>query len=225
MPGAAKHLGGVLLLLALAGCGDLFGAAPPAPPPADAVTQTVTQNGRFLQLVGPKRQHDPPFLGVPGTNFDLLRSWIDRRSGETVHQLYVEDSYFGGKREWNAAHTAAGAELRFVPISLNEISCDSGCSYAEEFGADLPEALLRASLQGLTVGFTAKSGAKLTIAVPGELIQKQLAATDAARAKLPKTAAAGPPPAPAPPPSPPAASAPPAPVAAAPAPPASPLPR
>lgn len=193
MPGMLKPIAGVLLLLALAGCGNLTAAPAPNPQAANEVTQMVEQNGKFIQLVGPRLQHDPPFLGVPGTNYDLLRSWVDRRSGETVHQLYVEDSYFGGKREWNAAHTASGAKLRFVPISLNEISCDNNCSYAEEFGADLPEALLRASPQGLTVGFAAKSGAKLTIAVPPELIQKQLAATDAARAPLSKTAAAPPP--------------------------------
>ncbi len=118
---------------------------------------------------------------------------IDTRNGETVHQLYVEDSYFGAKREWNAASDKAGAVLRFVPISLNEITCDNGCSYAEEFGAELPEALLRANPQGLTVTFSAKSGAKTTITVPGELIAKQLAATDMARATLPKVAAAAPP--------------------------------
>ena len=192
MPSIAKHLAGVLLLLALAGCGNLAGGPPPIPQSPNEVTRTVEQNGRFIQLIGPRRQHDPPFLGVPSTNFDLLRSWIDVRSGETVHQLYVEDSYFGGKREWNAARGPGGAELRFVPISLNEISCDNNCSYAEEFGATLPEALLRASPQGLTVEFSAKSGARLTIAVPGELIQKQLAAADAAHAPSPTAAAPAP---------------------------------
>jgi predicted small lipoprotein YifL len=192
MKGTAKHLPAALLLLALAACGGST-SAPPSPQSADEVTRTVEQNGKFIELVGPRRQHDPPFLGVPGTNYSLLRSLIDTRSGDTVHQLYVEDSYFGTKREWNAAHGPAGAELHFVPVSLNQISCDNGCSYAEEFGADLPESLLRASPQGLTVGFTAKSGAKLTIAVPGELIQKQLAAADRAHASLPKTAAVAPP--------------------------------
>lgn len=193
MPGMAKHIAGVFLLLALAACGNLAGAPPQSAQSPNEVTRTVEQNGRFIQLVGPRRQHHPPFLGVPGTNFYTLRSWIDTHRGESVHQLYVEDSYFGKKREWDAAHTAAGAQLRFVPISLNEISCDNGCSYAEEFGADLPEALLRANPQGLTVAFAAKSGAKLVIAVEGELIAKQLAASDAARTPVPKTAAAAPP--------------------------------
>jgi hypothetical protein len=189
MRGSAKHIAAALLL-ALSGCVNLAGAPPPNPPPSNDVTQTVVQNGRFIQLVGPRRQHAPGFLGVPDTNFYALRSWIDTRNGETVHQLYVEDSYFGAKREWNAAHGPAGTELHFVPISLNEISCDSGCSYAEEFGADLPEALLRASPQGLTVEFSSKSGAKLTIAVPPELIAKQLAATAAARSPAPPKATA-----------------------------------
>jgi hypothetical protein len=193
MPRVATHIAAALLLLALVGCGNLSGASPPGARSVDEVTRTVEQDGRFIQLVGPRRQHGSPFLGVPGTNFYALRSWIDTRSGAVVHQLYVEDSYFGGKREWNAAHDAAGAELRLVPISLNDISCDNNCSYAEEFGAELPEALLRASPQGLTVRFAAKSGAKLTITVPGELIAKQLAAAGAARTPLPKTAAAAPP--------------------------------
>jgi predicted small lipoprotein YifL len=192
MKTTAKHLAAALLLLALAGCGG-SASAPPSAQSADEVTRTVEQNGKFIELLGPRRQHDPPFLGVPGTNYDLLRSLIDTRSGDTVHQLYVEDSYFGTKREWNAAHAAAGTQLRFVPISLNQISCDNGCSYAEEFGTDLPEALLRASPQGLAVTFTAKSGAKLTIAVPGDLIEKQLAAAAAAHAPPPKVAAAPPP--------------------------------
>jgi len=69
-----------------------------------------------------------------------------------------------------------------VPISKDEISCENGCSYAEEFAATLPEALLRASPQGLTVVFGSKLGLSLTIAVPGDLVARELAAVDAARA-------------------------------------------
>ncbi|MGE5270636.1 MAG: hypothetical protein ACM3JG_13295 [Thiohalocapsa sp.] len=190
MPGLTKHLVTLLALVALAGCATLSGPPPAPPPAANEVTRTVEQNGRFIQLVGPRRQHAEPFLGVPATNYDALRSWIDTRSGETVHQLYVEDSYFGGKREWNMARAQGGAALRVVPISLNEITCSPGCSYAEEFGVDLPEPLLRAHPQGLTVNLTAKSGAQMTIEVPAELIAKQLAAADAARSGLPHAALA-----------------------------------
>ena len=176
------------VLLALAGCGTLTGAPPL--PPATGVAQAPVQGGRFLAFVGPRRQHAPPFLGVPNTNFYTLRSWLDTRTGARVTQLYVEDSYSGPERKFDAAQ-AAGQPLKFVPVSKNEITCTPACSYAEEFGAELPEPLMRAHLQGLRVVFTAKSGARLTIAVPGDLIEQQLAALDRARAAR-KTAAVAP---------------------------------
>ena len=185
----------MVLLLALAGC------VTPASQPANvdlanAVRFSTEEGGKFLALVGPQRPHGQPFLGVPGTNFYALRSWLDTRTGETAYQLYVEDSYFGAERNWRAARDLRGQELRFIPISKNEITCEQGCSYAEEFAAALPEALLRAKPERLAVSFTAQSGAQATIIVPGELIQKQLAATDQARASLPAVTAAAAPAAP-----------------------------
>ena len=181
------------LLLALAGCAGSPSAPPPSVPPATEVARSVEQDGKFISLVGPRRQHAEPFLGVPSTNFYALRSWLDTRNGEVVHQLYVEDSYFGAKRNWETARDKAGEKLRFIEISNNEITCNPDCSYAEEFAAALPEALLRANLQGLVVTFTAKSGADKTLIVPGDLIAKQLAAVDDARATRPTAAASAPP--------------------------------
>ena len=136
---------------------------------------------RFILFIGPKAQHTPPFLGVPETNFYCLRSFIDRRTGETAHQLYVTDSYFGAERGWNAARDSTGAPLPFVAIGHDEISCDAGCSYDEEFAANLSESALRASPDGLTVTFSSRSGDEKTIVVPGERITAQLAAVDARR--------------------------------------------
>jgi hypothetical protein len=129
---------------------------------------------------------------VADTNFYLLRSMIDTRTGEIAHQLYVEDSYFGAERGWNAAREPTGQPLRFIAIGKNEITCENGCSYAEEFAAALPEALLRANPRGLTVVFSARSGAEKTIAVPGELVGKQLAALGEMRGTSPTTAAGSP---------------------------------
>jgi len=152
------------LLLALAGCAGSSSAPPPSVPPATEVARSVEQDGKFISLVGPRRQHAEPFLGVPSTNFYALRSWLDTRKGEVAHQLYVEDSYFGAKRNWEAARDKAGEKLRFVEISNNEITCNPGCSYAEEFAAALPEALLRANPQGLSIVIAAHSGTARAIA-------------------------------------------------------------
>jgi hypothetical protein len=173
----------VAFLLALAGCGMFGETRTPALPLADAVALTTEKDGRFVSLIGPGRQHADPFLGVPQTNFYTLRSAIDTKTGESVHQLYVEDSYAGAERNWNAAHDGQGRVLRFIPISKNEITCGSGCSYAEEFAAALPEAMLRANPQGFTIVFAAKSGDQMKIDVPGDLVKKQLTALDAARAQ------------------------------------------
>jgi len=50
--------------------------------------------------------------------------------------------------------------------------------------ASLPEALLRTNRQGLAISFIARSGARETILVPGDLIATQLTAVDEARASL-----------------------------------------
>ncbi len=176
------------LLLALAGCGLYGGEARRVTPAPDMVERGSVAGGRFISLVGPRRQFAPAFLGVPGTNYDLLRSWIDTQSGEQVTQLYIEASYSGGERTYEGARDGDGQALKFVAISRNEITCDHGCSYAEEFAADLPQRVLEAHRRGLTVIFTAKSGPALAIAVPGEVIDKQFAAIAAARSTLPAAA-------------------------------------
>ncbi len=163
--------------------------APASPAPtADAVQPApAAVSGpvaRFIGFVGPRVQHDPPFLGVPYTNFYCLRSFLDRQTGETAHQLYVADSYFGDKRGWEAAHDAAGNALPFAAIGSNEIACDNGCAYAEEFAATIPAAALQASTNGLAVTFTARSGKTMTIALSGEAIANQLAVVDAARRRV-----------------------------------------
>jgi hypothetical protein len=188
----------LLLVAALAGCGGVASTPPGGTVAAGgrqptAIAVSTEQNGRFVGLSGPERQHAEPFLGVAGTNFYTLRTWIDRRTGDTVHQLYISDSYDGQPRDWYAARDAQGRPLRFIPISKNEITCQRGhCSYAEEFAAAIPEPELRNAAGGLTVTFTARSGAEKTIAVPGELVKAQVTALDRVRSGL-ATAAASPP--------------------------------
>jgi hypothetical protein len=84
--------------------------------------------------------------------------------------------------------------LRFLEITRHEITCDGGCSYTEEFAADIPESELRANSQGLKVTFGSQSGAEKTITISGSQITAQLAAVDAVHnAAVPTAAPPSPP--------------------------------
>ena len=182
----------VSLGMALTSCAQLASRQLGAGAPPVEVSEDSSQ--RFIGFIGPKAQHAPRFLDIPETNFYCLRSFVDRRTGETAHQLYVSDSYFGAERDWNAARDSAGSPLQFVKISHDEISCDAGCSYVEEFAAILPESELRASPGGLAVTFISPSGDEKTIVISGDRIAAQLAAIDAKRGPVePAAARAGPP--------------------------------
>jgi hypothetical protein len=209
----SKHVvAAAILAAALGGCSLMPNEKLAPQPGADQVEMTKEQGGKFLAFVGPKLQHTEAFLGVEDTNYFCLRSWLDTRNGEVLHQVYVEDSYYGSPYRWDGAHDADNKKLRFIAISRNEISCDQGCSYADEFAAALPEDLMRAHRDnGLTVTFTAQTGKTLSVAVPGRFIAEELTAVDATRAALAanaKAAQAAAPTAPAPTPAPAAAPAP-----------------
>jgi hypothetical protein len=183
----------LLLSAALCACAQ-SSAKDPAQPGAAAAREDEASAPRLIGVVGTKAQHAPPFLGVPDTNFYCLRSFIDRRTGETQHQLYVSDSYSGAERHWNGARDREGRPLRFIEIGRNEITCDGGCAYLEEFAAAIPEGELRASPRGLTVIFSARSGAEKRISLSDGQISAQLSAVDRGRDRgQPTTALAAPP--------------------------------
>ena len=184
-----------LLGLALAACAQAPPPKAPAQPSAAAVAPAREDTApRFVGLIGTRAQHAPPFLGVPETNFYCLRSFLDRQTGETRDQLYVSDSYSGPERRWDAARDGEGRALRFLEITRHQITCDGGCSYVEEFAADIPESELRANPNGLKVTFGAQSGADKTITISGSQITAQLAAVDAVHnAAVPTAAPPSPP--------------------------------
>jgi hypothetical protein len=206
-----KHIAaGAALAFALGACALIQPDEKLAPQPqAQAVELTKEQSGRFIAFVGPKLQHTGPFLGVSDTNYFALRSWVDNKTGETAHQLYVEDSYYGGPYLWNGASDADNKKLKFIPISRNQISCDEGCAYADEFAAELPEDYLRAHQDGIAVTFTSSSGKTLAVRVPPNLVVEEIKAVDQVRMMAanaanappsPTPASPGPTPAPTPPP-------------------------
>jgi len=178
-----------LLLSAACGCAQSTATEGSAQSGAGDARGDELALPRFIGVVGTKAQHAPPFLGVPDTNFYCLRSFIDRRSGETLHQLYVSDSYSGTERQWDAARDEQGHSLRFVEIGRHEITCDGGCAYLEEFAADIPESQLRANPRGLTVIFSARSGAEKRISLSDSQVSAQLSAVDRERNPVQPTAA------------------------------------
>jgi hypothetical protein len=193
----------VVFGVALSACSQLGSSGPSSatagakPGPNSRVPTVEVRehlSGRFIALVGPKAQHAPPYLGTPGTNFYCLRSFVDRKTGETADQLYVSDSYDGAERDWNAARDDAGRAQVFIPISRDEITCDGGCSYAEEFAANIPENELRASPSGLSVIFTDHAGDVKIVNVSAAQIAAQLAAVDAQQNAAQSPAAAAEPP-------------------------------
>ena len=113
----------ISLGVALASCAQLSPRQPAAGTAIVEAREDLSQ--RFIGFIGPKAQHAPRFLGIPETNFYCLRSFVDRRTGETAHQLYVTDSYFGAERGWNAARDSTGTPLSFVAIGRDEISCEA----------------------------------------------------------------------------------------------------
>jgi hypothetical protein len=181
---------GAALALALGACTVLRPEEKMAPvAQAEGVELTKQQGGRFIAFVGPKRQHTQEFLGVTDTNYFALRSWYDNKTADAAHQLYIEDSYYGGPYNWDGVHDAEGKALKFIPISRNQVSCDQGCAYADEFAAELPEDYLRDHQAGLSITFTAGDGKTLPVAVPGDLVVEELAAVDTVRAVAAKAAA------------------------------------
>jgi hypothetical protein len=174
---------------ALTACTQLASGPPAARRPIVLAREDLATG--FIGFIGPKTQHAPLFLDIPGTNFYCLRSFLDRRTGEAVHQLYVSDSYFGTERDWNAARDSVGKPLPFVPLTRDEITCDAGCSYVEEFAVTLPESELRAVSGDLPVTLVARSGDEKTVLVSRERIAAQLAAVDAKRNPAQPVAAIG----------------------------------
>jgi hypothetical protein len=163
----------------LAACSVLTPSGPGAAKPADGPTLAVREDlsGRFIAVTGAKIQDNPASVDPPDTNYSCLRSFIDRRTGETAHQLYVAASY-DFNHDWTTARDDSGRKLEFIPISRLEIVCDRNhdCSYAEEFAANFSQHELTENPRGFSVTFSDRAGNAQTIVVSAEQITAQLAA-------------------------------------------------
>jgi hypothetical protein len=99
-----------------------------------------------------------------------------------AHQLHVANYYRSseGWIVWSRANGEDAQPLEFVSIHRGVLSCgaDSGCALEEEFGAVIPDTMLRAYQGGFSVKFYADTGQDLVIHLTSQQIQQQLKAIE-----------------------------------------------
>ncbi|MGH7125831.1 MAG: hypothetical protein ACREFI_15765, partial [Stellaceae bacterium] len=113
----------------------------------------------------------------------FIRSFVDKRSGEVDHQLYVHVSYVGDRRRYEVATDDRATSLPFVRIERDRGACKYGnCDYDEDFGLGMRDAVLRERAgTGFQVKVVAHSGDSIILTIaPGQIVP-QLATVDAYR--------------------------------------------
>ena len=125
-----------------------------------------------------------------------LRSML-RRDGSLIrdHTLYISTGYApvtGGTgilivpRDYIQTVAPSGHALRYNGVLRDYQPCQGGegCSPTEAFTARVPDELLRAGLDSLTVRLAARGGTDATLTVPGEVILAFLSTVDSVSTAL-----------------------------------------
>ena len=166
-----------VLTVALLGCA-VHELPPSSRPPPTAVTVEEHPSESFTTFLGIKQ----PYPG-DASNTYFLRSVVEQTHGQAAHQLYVANYYRSaeGWKVWSRAHGENAHPLEFVAIHRGVLSCgaDSGCALEEEFGAVIPDTMLRAHQGGFAVTFSAETGQEMVIHLTAQQIQQQLKTIDA----------------------------------------------
>jgi hypothetical protein len=164
------------LMVTLLGCA-VRALPPSSPPPQTAVKVEESPSESFTTFLGIKQ----PYPGDASNNY-FLRSVVEKTSGQVAHQLYVANYYRSseGWIVWSRANGEDAQPLEFVSIHRGVLSCgaDSGCALEEEFGAVIPDTMLRAYQGGFSVKFYAETGQDLVIHLTSQQIQQQLKAIE-----------------------------------------------
>lgn len=119
----------------------------------------------------------------------FIRSWMDRQTGQTRHQLYWNLMYSDQAwRFYSRSNDDSARSLRTVEINRNVVTCAGsryrGCTYSETMGAELDEGVLRAAGRAgrnYCVKFYARSGNETIACVTAEMINAQFEAIDRRR--------------------------------------------
>jgi hypothetical protein len=140
-----------------------------------------------VSVEGSQFEPDVKILGVerplPGATFSsyYLRSWVNKQTGATTHQLYVQHHYDGDWIRWTRANGQDAQSLEFSSLSREVRRCyaDRSCSFEEVFGASIPHAAMRASSEGYAVKFYSSTGQSMVVTLDSDQIKAQLAAVSA----------------------------------------------
>lgn len=179
----------ILGLVGLFGCASRtqLDVAPTAQDSAlVAQTQLRVVDDQFattIQVVG--AAYTPPDTK---TERIALRSMIDKRSHDVMHDVIVVDNYNGDWRFWESANGEGGEPLQFASWSRDVEHCAGGrygfCMLRETFGAFLTDSLLRAHRTGYAVKFYARTGTTFVAPLTEPVIAANLAAVDSIRATM-----------------------------------------
>ena len=123
----------------------------------------------------------------PGSPAFGLRTDVPRKGGTwRYHWLYVATNSVP-EREM-AKVTGMNRSLRLQASTKDEQNCfgGKGCAPEEYFSARIPDDVLRANLDGVSVKFLTKSGNELEYTVRREVVDAYLVAVDSVRAAFKK---------------------------------------
>lgn len=164
-----KTLFAILIMLAVSGCATAPTQLQIKSVADDQFSQVATVTGAELYV--------NPFGGT--FRSWLIRSFIDKKTGNVTHQLYVDISYIGDWQYYYMAADDTAKTLDVTRIASHVGDCYGGCSLSETIGISLDDATLRTHQNsGYTLKISAKSGASLIIEISSEQIKLQLAAID-----------------------------------------------
>ena len=104
-----------------------------------------------------------------------IRSWVTKTTKQIEHQLYVETSYIGEWKHFNAAADDHANALPVHIISSSVGNCMGGCSLYETVGIDLSQTLLEANRDsGFEIKLSAQDGSSVILAISKQQVIGQL---------------------------------------------------
>lgn len=179
-----------LLLIAfvifISGCVNTAHYKPPKSTPTVQEEKVEIQDSEFDKNITFTGITD---YSVVGLGYSLIRSWLNKDTGNVYHQLYITQSYRAETwRNWIQAYADDTSNLEVESINSNIEWCHpKECYYKETIGIDISSINLQDKINtGFRIKVSAKSGVSMIIQVTPKQIKLQLEAI-ASKKSLEKT--------------------------------------